>query len=449
MRFRKYLSAYSTLISFVSTEVLASVDLAALADRLGITPKPSNATPVPAGLTAIRYFTATEDSGTLESNSILFLSSTSEFFFSHRLPLAKHMVANGWKVLIVTDNGPHADRLAEEGFTVHKTRITRTSDGLLGELRFLAKIVRLLRKHKPTIVHNIALKAAVFGSLGARWFSRAAIVNSVTGLGLTFVERDGRKSLTRIALETLMRASLSSTRCFTILQNPDDLDLLVGMRSIKPENATLIYGSGVDPELYKADSGTDRRRPIRIVLAARLLWSKGVGEFVEAANKLASKHPDVEFLIAGKVDTASSDHIPQEVLESWNADANVRWTGFVHDMVDLLSSASIVVLPSYYREGVPKVLIEAAMIGRPIVTTDAPGCREAVVDGQTGLLVPTRDAHTLAEALDTLICDDDMRVRFGSEAREMAIRKFSLENVLTETTKVYRRSVAHAHGNRG
>jgi glycosyltransferase involved in cell wall biosynthesis len=347
-------------------------------------------------------------------------------------------------VTIVTDDSISSEKLAELGFTVHKTRFRRKSPGLFAELANLFHIAGIIRKAKPAIVHNVALKAVVVGTLATRLVSNAQIVNAVTGLGISFALQPDEFRFKRVLLIQVMRLLLKGRRCHTIVQNPDDLRFLTSNRIIRPENAHLIFGSGVDPEEYCMVRGRPPVNNPRVVLAARLLWSKGVREFVEAADRLADACPAAEFLIAGKVDSANPDHIPQATLETFSEKPNVTWTGFIDDMVGFLSDATIVVLPSY-REGVPKVLIEAAMIGLPIVTTDVPGCREAVIDGETGLLVPVNDAIALAEGIKTLLDDKALRSRFAYAAREFAKKKFSLESVLDETERVYARVLAAIH----
>lgn len=359
---------------------------------------------------------------------------------SHRLPLAKYLRANGWAVTLITDCAPSADRLTAEGFAVHKTGFQRKSPGLAREAVNLLHIGKIIRKVRPDVVHNIALKSAVFGSLAARWFSRAKIVNSITGLGITFALKPDEFLLKRFAMEILMRVALSPKRCRTIVQNPDDLEFLAAKNIIRRENTHLIYGSGVDAAEYAIDENRNSTDETRVVLAARLLWSKGVAEFVEAADLLASGYPRVRFLIAGRVDDANPDHIPQATLEDWSRKPNVAWIGYIDEMIDFLSDAAIVVLPSY-REGVPRVLIEAAMLGKPIVTTDVPGCREAVVHGKTGLLVPPRDGRALADAIRSLLDDAGKRLEYGLAGRAVAKERFSLEQVLRETGQVYREAL--------
>lgn len=341
----------------------------------------------------------------------------------------------------MTDDSDDADRLSEMGFLVHKTMFGRKSPGWRAEIGNLIRIGRIIQQSKPDIVHNIALKSTVFGSLATRLVSNAEIINAITGLGISFALRPNAPSLKRSALIRLMRLALRSRRCHTIVQNHDDLSFLTGKGIIRQETAHVILGSGVDPMEYVTDVTRPIARKTRVVLAARLLWSKGVREFVEAADQLAMDYPDVDFLLAGKVDTANPDHVPRSILDAFSKKPNVTWIGFIDDMVSFLSDSAIVVLPSY-REGVPKVLIEAAMIGRPIVTTDAPGCREAVIDGETGLLVPVNDGMALAQAIRTLLEDEAMRTRYGRAARAFARDKFSLDAVLAETQRVYDRVIS-------
>lgn len=382
----------------------------------------------------------------MSGKSIVFVSNTSEFFVSHRLPLARHLAESGWHIAIISDDGPHGSELIAEGFEVYRIGFRREFTGVLSELRNFVKICRIIGRLKPAFVHNIALKSAVFGSLAARFFSKAVIVNSITGLGLTFVASERPLTVRRRVVEMLLRFSLASKRCHSILQNQDDLELLASRRIVERSRATVIYGSGVDAREYVLAERKASSASLNVVLAARLLWSKGVGDFVAAADMLKSAFPHASFLIAGKVDSASTDHISETQLLQWSENSNALWIGYIEDMKAFLGKADIVVLPSYYREGVPKVLIEAAMSGRPIVTTDSPGCREAVVHNETGLLVPPRNVAALAEAIGELLGSEDLRRQFGSQARKHAMGRFELQQVLEQTTAVYQMAAREHDG---
>ncbi|MEM8682854.1 MAG: glycosyltransferase family 4 protein [Pseudomonadota bacterium] len=373
----------------------------------------------------------------MSDKSIVFVSNTSEFFVSHRLPLARHLAELGWNIAIITDDGPYGEHLLAEGFDVYRTGFRRESAGIFGEVRNFLKISSIIRRLAPEFVHNVALKSAVFGSFAARWSGDAIVINAITGLGLTFVAADRPLQIRRFLVERLLRLALASSRCYSILQNRDDLELLASRGIVDPSRAAVIYGSGVDAADYAVPETRDTGSRLKVILAARLLWSKGVGEFVAAADELKEAFPQTDFVLAGKVDTASSDHIPENELRRWTERANVTWIGYVEDMRSFLREADIVVLPSYYREGVPKVLIEAAMAGRPAVTTDSPGCREAVVHERTGLLVPPRDSGALAQAIADLLRSEDYRRKLGEQARVHAMERFELQQVLKQTTDVY------------
>lgn len=208
----------------------------------------------------------------MSSPSVLFLTNTAEFFLSHRLALAEFLRARGWRVAIITDDSEAADVLAERGYEIHRTGFSRRTRGLLGEFGNLVTIARIIRRTRPDIIHNVALKAVLFGSLAGRATSRARIVNAITGLGISFALNPDAVRLRRILLIQVLRFAIRSRRCYTIVQNPDDLQYLTDKRMIRPENAHLIYGSGADPDQYVPRPNAERSDSPSVVLAARLLW---------------------------------------------------------------------------------------------------------------------------------------------------------------------------------
>jgi len=228
---------------------------------------------------------------------------------------------------------------------------------------------------------------------------------------------------------------LNDSRCRIIVQNPDDLQRLAKECDVDPNRITLIKGSGVDLKQFYPS-----QEPIGVplvVLASRMLWNKGIGEFVEAASILNKEGVAARFALVGESDDHNPLSIPGSRLKKWHADNRVEWWGYRTDMPSVLAQASVVCLPSYYGEGVPKILIEAAASGRPIVTTDMPGCREIVRDGENGLLVPVRNSRELARALGRLINDAPLRREMGYRGRRIVESEFSVESVVEETIQVY------------
>jgi glycosyltransferase involved in cell wall biosynthesis len=308
-------------------------------------------------------------------------------------------------------------------------------------LREILALVRLYRRERPDIVHHVALKPIVYGAVAA-WLARVpAQVNAVVGLGWLFTSTKGVMRLIRPAARWILASLLRMRGSLTIVQNPDDRALLV--RSHLPESRIrLIRGAGVDTTVFAP--APEPAGPVCIVLAARMLWDKGVGEFVEAARLIRQAGVQARFALVGDPDNDNPASVPEATLRGWHGQDGVEWWGRRDDMPSVYQAAHIACLPSYYREGLPKVLLEAAACGRPLVTTDAPGCREVVQDGDNGILVTPRDAQSLARAMRKLIEDEKLRHAMGKRGREIMLKDFSSEQVVRETLAIYRELVASA-----
>jgi glycosyltransferase involved in cell wall biosynthesis len=276
------------------------------------------------------------------------------------------------------------------------------------------------------------MKPVLYGTIAARLTSRPRVINAVAGLGWVSSKDGGaasrRRAFVRRALGSLLRSGT------TIVQNPDDERFLIEA-GVPAPRIRRIAGAGVDLDHF-APAPEPPGDPT-IVLAARLLWTKGVGDFVAAARLLRHRGVRARFLLAGSPDPANPASIADAEIASWIASGVVEHLGRVPDMAPVLAKSHIACLPSYYGEGIPKTLIEAAAAGRPIVTTDMPGCREAVTHGENGLLVPPRDPASLAEALATLIDDAALRQRMGAAGRARATRVFGLDRILQQTLDLY------------
>lgn len=364
---------------------------------------------------------------------LLFFVTEDWYFCSHRLPLAIAAREAGFEVAVATRVNAHADAITREGIRLIPLRLSRGGKNPLREWRTLWALFWVLRAEKPDILHNVAVKPVLYGSLAARLAGTHQVVNALAGLGHLFAIRERAgflRGIVKLAFRLLLR---SHGR--VIVQNPDDLRLLEASGAILPGQATLIRGSGVDLARFTPNpepSGT----PI-ILFAARLLWDKGVKEFVEAAKKLKDKGIEGRFVIVGAPDAENHAAIPSDQLEAWVADGTIEWWGHRTDMAEILAASILFCLPSYYGEGVPKVLLEAAASGRPLITTDMPGCREVVEQGVNGLLVQPRDVEGLSEAIEQLLSDSALRVRMGKASRRQAEEHFGIEAVTSKTLALY------------
>ena len=309
----------------------------------------------------------------------------------------------------------------------------------LRELIVLIRLVLLYRREKPDLVHQVALKPVLYGSIAARMTGSLRVVNAIAGMGFIFSSTALLARLLRPLIVGAFRMLLGGRDRLLILQNPDDLQLLVDAKVTVADQVRLIRGSGVDPQ-YFTWSAEPAGVPL-VVLASRMLWDKGIAEFVDAARLLRTEGVAARFVLVGDTDADNPAAVPPAQLAAWRDEGIIEWWGRRDDMPVVLASANLVCLPSY-REGLPKVLLEAAACGRAIVATDVPGCREIVADGDNGLLVRVRDAVTLAAALGVLLTDPVRRQRMGQRGRDRVLAEFSEATVVAETLTVYRELLA-------
>lgn len=333
--------------------------------------------------------------------------------------------------------GPAVARIEGAGFQHHELSMSRSGTNPLAELRTIWALFRLFRRVRPMILHAVTIKPVLYSGFVARLAGVPALVQAVSGLGHVFIATGWASLLRRFLVRNAYWVAFRHPHSRVIFQNPDDRHVL--RHALREGQAVLIPGSGVDPDEY-AMRPEPKGTPV-VVLASRMLWAKGVGEFVEAAGRLRERGVDGRFVLVGDTDAGNPATVPEGQLTAWTESGVVEWQGRREDIPTVFANANIVCLPSY-REGLPRVLVEAASCGRAIVTTDIPGCREIVEHGVNGLLVPARDAESLADALDVLLRDPDMRVQMGKRGRERVLSGFTSAQVVTQTLAVYRDLVA-------
>jgi len=370
------------------------------------------------------------------SRYILFFITEDWYFWSHRLPVARAARDAGFKVIIATRTHRHKERIEKEGFEIVPLKLERRNTNLFKELICIFQIIRIYRQKRPVIAHHVGLKPVLYGSLAARLCGAPGVVNALAGLGYIFVGKSLKASILKRFAVFAYRLAFSGRNTIGIFQNPEDLEVFIDAGIVKSEKAVLIRGSGVDtlhfincPELASVPT---------IVLASRMLWNKGVGELVDAARQLAKDEVNFRIVLVGIPDSENPASIPKGILSAWQDEGIVEWWGHSEDMPQVLSKAHIVALPTTYGEGVPKILLEAASSGRPIVATDVPGCREIVRNNENGFLIPPHDSRSLANALKILVNDPKLRRRMGARGREIVEAEFSEEHVVKETLDVYR-----------
>lgn len=368
---------------------------------------------------------------------IVLFANTDWYLYNFRRGLALALREQGHELVLLSPPGEYGGRLRALGLDWRPLPMDRRSLNPLREARLLWHIARLLRRERVDLVHGFTIKCAVYGSLAARMAGVPARVNAVAGMGYVFTSNDLKARLLRPPVRALLKLALGGKGARLVLQNPDDAELFERARLVGPGQVRLIAGSGVDCSRFRSlREPLSGAGPARVLLAARVLWDKGVAEFVEAARQLRGEGRAVVFQLAGQPDPGNPATVPESELRRWQEEGVVEWLGHVDDMPALLGSVDIVVLPSY-REGLPKSLIEAAACERPLVTTDVPGCREVVRDGIDGLQVPVRDAVSLAKAVARLLDDPAAACGLGLAARERALSEFDERIVIARTLAVY------------
>ncbi len=380
---------------------------------------------------------AIADKPGIKPRKLLYLVTEDWYFCSHRIPIARAARDAGYDVSVATRVREHGAVIRREGFRLIPLEWRRRSINPWYETKALADLVRLYRREKPDIVHHIALKPAVYGSLAARLTRVPATVNTVAGLGYVFTSRALKARVLSPVLKFAIRTLLNRRNSLIILQNPDDRRALSELCGTPRERTVLIRGSGVDVRRFVPMPQPDGVPNVTMV--SRMLWDKGVGHLVEASRRLKETGTSFTVTLVGTPDEENPASIPVSQLERWQQEGLVEWLGYRPDIEEVWRRSAVAVLPTTYGEGVPKSLIEAAACARPIIATDVPGCREIVRNGDNGLLVPRGDTDALVEAIGRLIVDVDLRRRMGEMGAEYARAEFSEEKVVEQTMRVYER----------
>ncbi|TVQ85327.1 MAG: glycosyltransferase family 1 protein [Chromatiaceae bacterium] len=365
---------------------------------------------------------------------LLFLVTVDWFFSSHYLNRALAARQAGYEVLVVTHLDTEDARLRAAGLVPIHWRVRRKGLNPLTELQAIQQLVQIYRTRRPDLVHQIALKPIVYGSLAARISGLRGILNAPVGMGFVFSSPSLLARALRPLVLLALRALLNPPGSRVVFENSDDRATAIADGLVRERDAVLIRGAGVDIRRF-TPAPEPPGRP-RVLLIARMLWDKGVGEFVEAARLLRRRGVEADFVLVGRIDQDNRACIDEIQLRAWKSEGVIDWLGHQEDVPGLLAGCHVVALPSY-REGLPKSLLEALAAGRPIVTTDVPGCREVVIPGENGLLVRPRDGQALAEALSRLIKDAALRQRFGAASRRLAERNFGTEKVEQATLALY------------
>ena len=366
---------------------------------------------------------------------LLFVVSEDWYFCSHRLPLAQAALAEGFDVAVATHVTAHGDAIRQAGIRLFPIGMQRRSMNVFHELRSILELRRIIAAETPDIVHNVAIKPILHGSIAARLAGRGAVVNAITGLGYIFTSRSVRARLARPVVEFALRWLLNGPAIRIIVQNPEDYGFLTERGMARSDRVRLIRGSGVDTSEF-APAVEPTGSPV-VMLASRMLRDKGVPDFIAAARLLLDEGVAARFVLVGGPDPGNWESIAEAELREFAERPGIEWWGPRAEMPAVFGEAAIVCLPTH-GEGAPKVLLEAASCGRAIIATDVKGCREIVQPGVNGLLVPPRDPAALAAAIRTLLSDPATRRRMGEAGRELVQREFGIGHVAAATMTIYR-----------
>ena len=366
---------------------------------------------------------------------ILIVVNSAKFFISHRLPLATTAQEKGFQVELAFPEiqKKHKKLLELKKLKTNYIPLSRAGRNIFRELQTIFYLFHLFLKLKPDVVHLITIKPVLYGGFISKILKVPTLI-AISGMGYMY-GKDGSKLL-RFFSDIAYRLILTNKSLRIVVQNTNDEEVLTSIKKVNKKYISLLPGSGVNLEEFRYS--LPNLEEIIFVMPCRMLWEKGVKEYVQAAEKIKSKYPEVKFILSGPHEDSNPSSVPKEYLDRLNEKNLVHWLGETSDMPSLYKSASVVIVPSYYNEGLPKVLLEAAASGRPAITTDMPGCGDAVENNKTGLVIPIQDSDALFEAMEKLILDKALILKMGQSARIKAEQEFDIKYVITEHINIYK-----------
>jgi glycosyltransferase involved in cell wall biosynthesis len=370
---------------------------------------------------------------------LLYVETEERAFLSHRLPMARAARDAGFDVHVAAAAGSNSEAIHAEGFTPHAMPFRRGGLSPFGAVSTIRALRQIKRELSPAIVHHVGMQICVLGGISSLGMTTPQ-VNAMTGLGYAFTSTTAKALFLRVVIAVALRFLLNRDHAIFLVQNPDDRAALETI-GIDPHRLVRIPGSGVDTDKLMPMPEPDG--PMTVGFAGRLLTAKGIRALVAAHRLLQARGLDVRLLIAGDPDPANPDSVRLEEAQQWNSEPGITWLGHVEDIATLWRRSHIAALPSH-REGLPKSLLEAAACGRPLVATDAPGCREIVIPDQTGLLVPIEDPQALADAIEKLAVSQELRMRYGAAARQLVVEKMSAHSVGAAIVALYEEQLRRA-----
>lgn len=378
-----------------------------------------------------------------DAPKLLYVVNIPRFFVSHRLPLALAAREAGFEVHVAAaeHDRESVQQITDSRLPFHPLPLSQHGINPLTELKTLKALWQLYARLQPDLLHHVSIKPVLYGGIAARLTGRKRVIHAMSGLGYVFVGSGLKASMLRQFTQPLFRLVMAGEGTRMIFQNPDDRRLFIDRALARPEKTVLIRGSGVDENVFRPQAEKLDGLPV-VLFAGRLLWQKGLGEFVDVARRLRGK---ARFRVVGYEESTSPSNVPATQLRAWRSEGLIEWTGKRADMPNVYAESNIVCLPSTYGEGVPKVLIEAAACARACVTTDTPGCREIIHHGRSGLVVPPGDTDALAAAISHLIENPTQRRQMGARGRQIALEGFTFRQITAETLRLYRLLLAENH----
>lgn len=353
----------------------------------------------------------------------------------YRMPILREMQRRGWEVHVAAPNSDTLRALSQNGIHTHQLHLDRSSTNPFQELKTLRNFKAIADLVRPHLSHHFSTKAVIYGCLSGKGLN----VATITGLGYSLSGAAGtaKHIPVRIIGKTLYKRAMQKCH-HVIFQNDHDCSFFLNKKIAKDHQVSIIQGSGIDMSYFHPDKLSKKDKPIKFVVLSRMLISKGIEDFVAASRIVRERtNEKCEFILAGPLDVDNPSCIKESIFNGWLTEGSVKWIGQVPDALEAYSDADVAVLPSFYKEGLSRSLIEGAAMGLPLITTDNPGCRDAVIHNETGLIVPLRDPHALAEAMLTLISNASMRRQMGKAGRKFVEQHFSQDQVLSKTLETY------------
>jgi glycosyltransferase involved in cell wall biosynthesis len=371
----------------------------------------------------------------LEMNRILFIVSEDWYFYSHRLYLAKIAIKLGYKVALLSHYTNHRDKIKQDGIEVINWPLNRSTKNLLQEIKAIKSVASSINNFQPSVIYAVAMKPVLYSAIACFLSGFKNRVFALAGLGFIFTSKKRSVKVLRLLMEFVFRLLFKGNNTRLILQNPEDQSALLSAKVINKNYLRLIRGAGVDTTSFHYQK-IPNEIPV-IILPARMLWAKGIQDFVDCAIEINKKVKKARFVLVGTPDIQNPDAIPKVRLKKWNEEGVIEWWGHQSDMVIVYHQSTIVCLPTTYGEGLPKSLLEAASCGRPIVAYDVPGCREIVQDGYNGYLVKPKSINGLVDAITKILNSYELCVQMGKNGRQLVKKHFTQEKIARETMAVW------------